>query len=260
MKESAKQKAAVSTIRGAPFLQSIFLTREDAARCHASLSKLARHFAEPLVLTGSIAIGWHLLKNGVGREKLRLNDIDVVVEGLGDLSSSLSSDFLILHFHPLRERGKILIMLVDEEHATRIDVFTPASRALITRAIDVAIGEVSCRLVSAEDLLAKLLSIIYPATRGVPVEAKYFENFHLLSTLANPATTGEVWREHRKESQPTDFEEATEAVRLCITVNPALLQASRYCQDINRACSWCSESELFPLAPRNRIYEILGYV
>lgn len=249
-----------TTVQSAGFLQEIFLASEDITRCRGSLSKLSRHLEGPVVVTGSIAAGWHLLQNGRRRKKIHLNDIDIVVEGLFGLHPSLSRDFLIVHFHPFRERGKILIQLVDEEYGTRIDVFTPGAASLTRRLADGEIGDVSCRFVSAEDLLAKLLSVIYPATRSEPVEPKHVEHFRLLSTVADVDTVRGVWREYRKESQPLDFAEAAEAVRRSITAHPGLLQAGRYNQDINQACPWCHESELFPLAPRSRIYEILGYV
>src|SRR4051812_22473418 len=107
------------------FLKELFIVGEDATRIQGSLSKLMQHLAAPVVLTGGIAIGWHLLRNGARQQKKRFNDIDLVVEGLSGLRGSLSGDFLIRHFHPHREQGKILLMLVDEEHRTRIDIFTP---------------------------------------------------------------------------------------------------------------------------------------
>ncbi len=241
-------------------LQEIFLTSEDVAKCYGSLAKLTRHLEEPVVITGSIALSWHLLKNGLRRKKRRLNDIDMVVESLPILRPSLSKEFLIRHFHPQRGGGRILIQLVDEEHRTRIDVFTPSTRRLTERLTNFAIGDLSCRVVSAEDLSAKLLSVIYTVTNGEPVEPKYVEHFRALSALADSGMAGEVWREYRKESQPLEFEEAAEAVKLCAAANPELLQAGQYSQDVNQACSWCRESELFPLAPRSKIYEILNYV
>ncbi len=249
-----------TAVQGAGILQEICLASEDAAKCYGSLSKLTRHLEEQIVVTGSIATRWHLRRNGRRRKKKRLNDIDLVVEGLISLRPSLSKDFLIRHFHPQRGGGRILIMLVDEEYGTRIDVFTPSTRTLTERLTDFAIGDFSCRVVSAEDLSAKLLSVIYLATNGVPVEPKYVEDFRLLSTVADLKMVRNVWREYRKESQPLDFEEAAEAVKLCITANPDLLRAGHNSQDIYQACSWCCESELFPLAPQSKIYEILGYV
>ena len=250
----------MSLVKSAGFLEEILLASEDIRRCYGSLAKLARHLEEPVMITGSLATNWHLLENGRRINKQRLNDIDVVVEGVTSLSASLSRDFLIRHFHPTRDGGRILIMLIDEEHATRIDVFTPATRTLTRRLTGFAIDDIACRVVAAEDLSAKLLSIIYPITRGEPVEPKYVEHFRLLSTVIDRATMKDVWREYRKESHPRDFAEAAEAVERSITAHPGLLQTGCYSQDINEACSWCCQSERFPLAPLSRIHAIMGYV
>ncbi len=242
------------------FLQKIFRSSDDIAKCHGALSKLTRHLEEPVVVTGSIATSWHLIKNGRPEKKRHLNDIDIVVEGLFSLRASLSQDFLINHFHPRRGGGKILIQLVDEEYGARVDVFTPSTRTFTKRLTDFALGEVSCRIVSAEDLSAKLLTVIYSAADGEPIDPKYVESFHLLSTVADLDILREVWREYRKEGQPLDFDEAAAAVQRSITAHPGLLRASHYSQDVKQTCPWCSESEQFPLAPRSKIYGILGYV
>src|SRR4051794_35756918 len=103
------------------FLEELLLTREDVSKCVGSLSKLARHLSEPVVLTGSIAAGWHLLNNGRRPRKRRLNDIDtVVLNGSSSIGPALSRDFLVNHFHPHRGRGRVLLQLVDEEYRTRI--------------------------------------------------------------------------------------------------------------------------------------------
>jgi len=171
-----------TTEKSVNFLHEIFLASEDATKCHNSLSKLKRHLKEPVVVTGGIALGWHLLKNGGRGKKRHLNDIDIVVEGLSSLRSTLHQDFLIRHFHPFREKGKILVQMVDEEYGTRIDVFTPSTSSLIKRLTDSAIGEIPFRLISAEDLLVKLLSIVYTVTESKPIEPKYIEHFNLRRT------------------------------------------------------------------------------
>jgi hypothetical protein len=243
------------------FLQEIFHAPEDASRCFGSLAKLARHLDEPVVITGSIAAGWHLLNRGRQPEKRCLNDIDTVaVAGLSHVRPSLSQDFLINHFHPYRERGKVLLQLVDEEHGTRTEVFTPGSDSLAERLLDCAVGDLPCRIVSAEDGSAKLLSIIHSVIEGQPVDPKYVEQFDALSAVADRPVTRKVWREYRKENQSLDFDEAAAAVKSRIAANPNLLQATFYCQDVGLTCAWCQESELFPIASRPRVYEILGYV
>ena len=240
--------------------EKIFADSEDSLRCRGSLSKLAQHLEAPVIVTGSIATALHLLKNGIRRQMTRLNDIDTVVEDLPRVRSSLSQDFLINHFHPLRGQGRVLFQLVDEEYSTRIEVFTSNSITLSERLTDFSIGDLRCRAVSAEDVLAKLLSVIYPVTKGEKVDPKYVEHFQALSAAVDLKTMREIWRDYRKESYPLSFDEAVEAVRRSINANPDLLQREEYCQDINFACRWCFEAEQFPLAPRSKIYEILGYV
>jgi hypothetical protein len=51
-------------LKNGDILQEVFLASEDAARWRGSVSKLARHLAEPVIVTGSIAVHWHLLNNG----------------------------------------------------------------------------------------------------------------------------------------------------------------------------------------------------
>lgn len=241
-------------------MEAIFSTSEEAAKCFASLSKLSRHLEKPVVITGGIAIGWHLLKKGFPIKKKPFNDIDTVVEDLSGIRSSLSQDFLINHFHPSRRNGKILIQLVDEEHGARIDVFTPNSKTLFERLSDFKIGNLYCKAVSAEDLAAKLLSIIYSVAKGEPINTKYVEHFRLLSTAVDLATAREVWHYYRQENQFAGFDEAAAVVERSLASNINLLQDDEYCQNINSACQWCGESKKFPLAPRTKIYEILGYV
>jgi len=238
----------------------VLLTPEDVTRCLGVLSKLERHLEGPVILTGGIATAWHLLSCGRPCQQRSLNDVDIIVEGLHDLPPYLSADLLINHFHPTRGRGRILIQLVDEEYRIRIDVFTPTTATLMRRLIKTAVGKTSCRLVSAEDISSKLLSVIYAVTRGELVEPKYVEHFRLLLSVADLVMMREVWREYRKEDQAVEFEEAVEAVERCIAANPKLLQVGSYSQDLNRTCQWCCDSEKFPIAPALKVREILGHV
>jgi hypothetical protein len=203
------------------FLRELFLTSEDVSRGVGSLSKLARHLAGPVVLTGSIAASWHLLNNGRRPAKNHLNDIDTVaLHGPSGIGPDLSRDFLVNHFHPYRGGGRVLLQLVDEEHRRRVEVFTPGSDSLAERLMDSAVGELPCRLVSAEDILAKLLSIIHSVTEGEAVDPKYVERFDSLSAVADMDVARRLWGEYRKESQHPDFDEAAELVKSKIASDP----------------------------------------
>lgn len=241
------------------FLEEIFLSNTDADKCLSSLSKLSRHFEKTVVLTGSIASGLHLSKKGL-QQKKRLNDIDMVVEDLADVRASISKDFLINHFHPFRERGKVLLQLVDEENGVRIEIFTANSKTLTERLVEFKIADLHCQAVAVEDVLAKLLSILYSINRSEAVDPKYVEHFRLLLKSADLTTARKIWQDYRKEPETVDFDEAVEKVKQSLATNPNLLQPEKYCQNINFSCQWCCESESFPVSDRTKIYEILGYV
>jgi len=212
------------------------------------------------MITGSIAAGWHSLKSGKLVKERKFNDLDIVVKSSHSLRATLREDFLIRHFHPNRGQGKILIMLVDEEYRTRIDVFTPVSTGLKQRSTDCQIGELLFKVVSAEDLLAKLLGSICQIIENEPVEKKYVDSFNGLFEVADVKMMRGVWQEYRKQSDADDFIEAAEATLCSIAANPALLQTSGYSQNLNEKCLWCCESAIFPLSSPSRVYEILGYV
>ncbi|HRH40523.1 MAG TPA: hypothetical protein PKY82_02680 [Pyrinomonadaceae bacterium] len=249
------------TIGNHQFLSDILLTKDDIDKCIGSISKLSQSLSEPIIITGSLAILYHLLKSGKPTKKRQLNDIDTVyLTDFSQIGHSLGRNFLINHFHPLREKGKVLLQLVDEEYRTRIEVFTPQSDTLAQRLTNLKIGELTWRVVSAEDLLAKLLSIIYSILEDQSVDPKYAESFNLLAEIANQNVVQKVWQDYRKEGQFINFDEAAQSVKVKIAANPDLLQPTEYCQDINIQCLWCRESEVFPIASRSQIHEILAYV
>lgn len=242
-------------------MEEVFLTNEDAVKFRRSLTKLAQHLKKTAVVTGSVATGLHLWRKGASQtNKKRLNDIDTVVEDLSDVYLSLKQDFLINHFHPTREKGKVLLQLVDEEHETRVEIFTANSKTLFGRLTDFTTDGLSFKAVSAEDVLAKLLSIIYPAAKGETIIQKYVEHFRVLLQAADVMTAQEIWRDYRTENQPGDFNEAVKIVEQSIAADPNLLQDEEYCQNMDFECRWCIHSDDFPLAPRSKIYGILGYI
>lgn len=251
---------AMNQINSADFLRAIFSDRREIVACLGSISKLAKHLNQPVIFTGGIAIDWHLLSKGIHRQKKQFNDIDIVVDDLSGIRDSLSEDFLINHFHPLRGKGRILIQLVDAKYSTRIDIFTPTSATLRERLTDLTIGDLSCKVVSSEDILAKLLAVIYPLTKGECVDPKYLEHFNSLYSIADLKQEREIWLDYRKEDQPLDFDNAREAVYESVEARAELIKKPDYCQGVEFICHWCSESDLFPIADRHEIYSILGYI
>src|SRR5204862_4520609 len=106
--------------------------------------------------------------------------------------------FFVSHFHPSRGRGKIILQLVDERHRVRIDLFTPYSPSLMSRVLSSELFGIVCRFVSAEDLTARLLAVLYGVTTGEHVDPKYYDKFSLISEFADMDTVREIWSDYRK--------------------------------------------------------------
>lgn len=193
-------------------------------------------------------------------ERRPLNDIDIVVADISALSPSLSHDFLISHFHPMRGAGRILLQLVDETHRVRIDVFTQNSPSLLSRVQSTELFGVACGTVAAEDLTAKLLAILYGVTMGEQVDPKYYDSFRLLSGLADLNIVREIWSGYRKPDYARSFDVAAETVHQRIANDPSVLRKDVYGQDGGDSCPWCDQSSAFLVSPRPKIFEVLGHV
>lgn len=142
------------------FMSGVFTTRDEASRCARALTKLAGQSNGPLLVTGRLAVGWHLSGRGINIGTRPFNDIDVVIKDESHLRASLTRHFLVAHYHPSHGRGRMLLQLADEETRARIDLFRPASDSLAERSLTAGLGEGSCRVVAPEDLAARLLCIL----------------------------------------------------------------------------------------------------
>jgi len=242
------------------FFSELFPTPEESFRCQHALKKLAQQMRDPPLVTGGLAVQWHLLKHGVHTERRPFNDIDVVIHDRSQLRDSLTQHFLIAHYHPTRGRGKILLQLADEESRSRIDLVTPYTCSITDRAQRVTIGGVSCGIVAADDLAARLLCILYQVVNNKPVAPKYYESFTRLAKIADMNSVAAIWHEYREDWQTDDLSEAMTSVHQTIAKHTHLLRPDAYSKAIDRTCPWCRDSEGFPLAPGARIHEIWGYV
>lgn len=249
------------TRNGGDLWAEAFLSHDDAARFSAMLALLSRHLNGPVVVTGSFAVEWQLLtKHGDG-QKRRLNDIDLVaVNGLTDIGRGLKTDFLIHHFHPTREAGNVLVQLVEPHSQTRIDIFSARSPSVGERASPAVVDGTNCRIVSAEDLAARLLAIMAVVLSGVSVDAKYLDSLKRIMAVADEGLTDSLWSEYRRDGDPANFGDVFGGVTSRLSERSDLLKPTEYSQDITAECPWCVQTDDFPLAPRSLIFEILGYV
>jgi len=96
---------------------------------HSCLRRLAPHLdLERIALTGGVAIGIRAAQHRADTTRAAAaDDIDLVAGSADAVRSSVSTDFLISHFHlPQPGYAKFLVQLGDAAARLRVDVFPDA--------------------------------------------------------------------------------------------------------------------------------------
>jgi hypothetical protein len=236
----------------------LFLSPSDAMRVCRVMAKLALHDFRDFALTGGLAIETHWLGLGRAPRVRALNDMDTVVESFGSIPGALANTFLCRHIHPRAPEGKTLLQLVDPNEAIRIDVFR-ARGATMARRQSVDFRTRPIQIVSLEDLAAREASLLMDLERGSPVPLKHAEDFERLVEGVDADRVEIAWRDHRRETDPVTFQEASGRIRELIPSRGDLLIVPDYSHDGDAICSKCEETGPFRLASPHAILSILGY-
>jgi len=113
------------------------------------------------MITGSIAAAWHLGKTRTREMLDSAGDIDLTLTtAAAQLPANIAAGFLVNHYHPGREQGNLLLQMIDPDNRIQVDIFTPRSQSVVQRSVPALIGTAKWRLISAEDLAARLLAIV----------------------------------------------------------------------------------------------------
>jgi hypothetical protein len=201
----------------------------NSAALHDCLRRLMPHVdADRIALTGGVAIGVHL---DVRSRVTTAEDIDFVADNVDVVNPTVTKDFLVSHFHlPQPGYSKFLIQLVDPATRIRVDVFPDSLGALKrTRSADVA--GIPLRVISASDTLDHKLALLSKS----PVDEKHYRDATRLGAICGREVP------------------ALDATQLTRTV---------YSQEVDAICPRCEASRRpdFPLARKQAIFDVLGYV
>ncbi len=204
-------------------------------RLGVCLRRLHRHLdLDAVALTGGAAIEVHLARLNLPGRPRPLNDVDLVACSRAAISPGVTSDFLVSHFHvPHPGYSKFLVQLVDPDSRTRVDIF-PGRSDVIERAEWHHVSGIRVRVLGTDAVLDHKMEVLAGATRERPVDGKHFDDAVLLARLSG-REIGE---------RPV-----------------AVLCREEYLTDPHARCARCecSVDAAFPLAPKERILDILGY-
>src|ERR671912_190028 len=127
----------------------------DSVVLHDCLRRLIPHVdVARIALTGGVAIGIHLDGTGDGQARSgTAEDIDFVAAEVDAVCHTITSDFLVSHFHrPQASYPKFLIQLVDPVTRLRLDFFSDTTLAL-SRAPLLDVAGIPLRVLGARDIL-----------------------------------------------------------------------------------------------------------
>jgi len=187
---------------------------------------------DEIAMTGGVAI--QLAMAGLGRAGSRrvIADLDLVADSIDAVLSSVTCAFLVSHYHFVQPGvSKFMVQLVDPVSRIRVDVFPDLVGSLM-RARVVTVRAQLIWMLALEDILEHKLRTISKASPGSPVDPKHAHAYALGKLLgcSNSAVAD--------GSLVEDVYGIDEA----------------YC----RRCQ-LSSNPLFPLAPRDQIFRLLGW-
>jgi hypothetical protein len=231
------------------------LDRRDSRRVTDVADALLAHGLR-CALTGGLAIDAQLRAHGRPSEPRPIGDIDLVVEDFASIPASVAGSFLPHHVHPDAVDGKLLLQLVDEARAVRIDVFRAfeSSLARARRLNETGLIPV----LSVEDLVARTTALVFGRLRrGETIDVKHAKNFGRLRGLGEPDALAAAWNDHRQQIREA-FDDASHETAQLIESHPELLVIEKYSTDAP-PCPRCRHHGPLRPAPLRRIVDILGY-
>jgi len=206
---------------------------ERLAGCLARLRPHLRH--DEIALAGGVAVEVRLADLGVPGWRDRILELDFVARRRETITPGVAEEFLVCHYHvPQPGYPKFLVMVVDPVSRIRVDVF-PDLVGFIGKAQPMSVCGQSWLVLDLESMLDHKLLTLAKAADHRPVDEK-----HHRDALALAALLG----------------------RSVPLVPPANLGKDVYSTDLDARCPRCEASRdaAFPLAPKRRVFDALGYV
>jgi hypothetical protein len=187
-----------------------------------------------IAISGSV--GMQLGMAGRGRQGPRdeVADLDLVADSIGAIVSTVVGPFLVSHYHVVRPAvPKFMIQLVDPISRLRVDVF-PDLVGSLADARTIAIGRHSVQVLRLERIFDHKVLTLSRASPEAPIDPKHVDHARVLGdVLGRP-----VPRVARGALAPDVYG----------------VEADGWCErcELSRHSDW-------PLAPKDRIFELLGW-
>ncbi|MBF0545789.1 MAG: hypothetical protein HQM08_15205 [Candidatus Riflebacteria bacterium] len=205
-------------------------------RLYKCLSRLMPHVnRDEVALTGGVAIEIILALYEEPFKRKKLSDVDFVVMSRDSIFPTVSDDFLVSHYHvPQPGYSKFLIQLVDPISQLRLDIF-PGLLGSIKSAPYIHLGNEKLLVLDCNDILEHKILTLSKSSIEQPVDQKHYRDALRLAKACS---------KHISPIPPSHFAKEI------------------YSTDLSTSCLRCelSVDTAFPLASKQNIFDILGYV
>jgi len=207
----------------------------EIERLSGCLRRLVPHLRrDEIAITGGVAIQIGLAASGRSDWRKTIADLDLVASSLDAVSSGVAGPFLVSHYHVAQaEVPKFMIQLVDPVSRIRVDIF-PDLVGSLKRTERARIGRHTMNRLSLRDIFEHKLQTLSKASPDRPVDPKHDRDARALGAVLGAEVP---------------------------TVMPDALVHDVFTTEADSSCRRCalSTTALFPLAPKDRIAELLGW-
>lgn len=215
-------------------MQAAPFERDDLDRLSATLARFLPHTKHAaLALTGGVAIQIHCHDAGISSGRIRIADVDFIATSVDTIAPSVATSLLLSHFHlPHPGYPKFMMQVVDPDTRLRIDVF-PDLVGSIARATERRVAGHRLLVLDSHSILDHKVQGMLRASAAHPIDEKHPRDAMILGSLCG------------RQLNPLPVDWMTKDI---------------YGMDLT-PCQRCEMSRTpgFAVAPRQRIFEILGY-
>jgi len=211
------------------------LSATEMDRLSGCLRRLIPHIdLDSVALTGGVAMQMSMALLGRRGPRSDIADLDFVAASIEVIAPSVVEQFLVSHYHAVQPGvPKFMIQLVDPVSRIRIDVFPDLVWSLMdARAI--AIGAHTILVLSLERIFEHKVQTLSGASPSASIDPKHVRDARVLGDVLG--------------RQPPAV--ASEALAIDV-----------YRIEADWSCGRCelSHHPSWPLAPKDRIFELLGW-
>jgi len=207
----------------------------EADRLSGCLNRLIPHVQlDSLAMTGGVAMQLGMARLGRYGARNIVTDLDFVAGRIEAVRPGVVEQFLVSHYHVVQLGvPKFMIQLVDPGSRIRIDLF-PDLVGSLADARPTEVGAHTILVLPLELIFEHKVQTLSRASRSAPIDPKHVRDAHVL---------GEVL-----DRQPP-------------MVRPEALATDVYGIETDWFCERCELSRHpdWPLAPKDRIFESLGW-